>query len=306
MVLLCLFVLWWFLLHARNHGRALEPRVRTTRVLRYTGTTRLCEYLLVGTHGSAAYRITPGICVDDRGIRSKHPVGKIFPSMVRRWSLNQHYDIYSQLALGVRYLHLEVAVYRGDWVTLHSYLCGLDQVCLFLAENPGAFLLLHLQVFGTTQSVYEYVQTHAISGRVQCGVDREATLQSLRGKVVLFEPELYPADYVADLPLFLENRTPHRAPPPLSHTLRALQWVMTPSAATILWDVLLRPWSTGLARLPSVKDKALLRTHLATMQPSAFQILVVDHVDPETITMVEMRSVEKDKGHRYDITGTGP
>ena len=233
----------------------------------------LQDYTLLGTHGSAAYKVNPYVVVDDRGVSSKRTFSWL-RGLVMRWSLNQHYDIYSQLCMGVRFLQLEVSLYQGEWVTLHSYLCGslvadLAQIVKFIEkkDNP-AFVLLKVELFGVgSEAIDRNGKTIGLKLEELCGhhlwpkespIQKNTPLVSLRKKIIVVQDCLmYPEDYTTDIALFKANRSGFTARPP-STSLECFQWVMTPSTADLVWS-LLRPFPvTGLHRLPAV---AAGRTH---------------------------------------------
>lgn len=303
---------------AIDHSLPLKARVTKDKypTLAYTTETMLKEYLLIGTHGSAAYRINTTVCVDDRGEKAKHILGNTSPGIVRQWSLNQHYDLYSQLVLGARYIHLEVAVHKGSWVTIHSYLTGtlaasLDEIYAFLKDYSSGFVLLHTQVFGSAKiddhglTAQAYIRAYGTFSTYQHTdpVTQDTRLVTLHGKIVLMgQPgarmEMYPKDYTSVLETFDTNRELKRFKerPPVHDDKRLLcfQWVMTPVAQDMINDAL-KPWSTsGLFDLVTVTDKEKLKTYCTTRRDvlSNFQVFIVDHLDPAMAETIEAFNVE--------------
>ena len=300
---------------AMDYSLPLEARLSISqqRLLCHTSdpTLILGSYLLIGTHGSAAYRLDTSICVDDRGEYIKHIAGHITSGAVKQWGLNQHYDLYSQLILGARYLHLEVAVYKGEWVTIHSYLAGtlmndLNEIKSFLDDTTDGFALIHLQRFGTlavdddkrtaTDFAKEYFRTY-----LEPNVTRKTLLTSLKKKMVLLNDEttanveLYPRDYTTDISIFDVNRsTVHfeETPPQYVDTnsyLLGFQWVMTPGAESITNDILNPFNQSGLFDLESVHNRSKLSTYLQTESElqQNFQIFIVDHLDHDMYDRID-------------------
>jgi hypothetical protein len=280
---------------------------------------RLKDYLLIGTHGSTAYRIDSTIIVDDRGVRIKSLAGKITPGLIKQWALNQHYDIYSQLALGARYVHLEVAVHNGEWVTIHSFLAGklsedLGQIKSFLDDTTDGFALVHLQRFGEItidragmtymDHVHKLDPTNHYGVAVDTGaVTRETKLSALSGKMVFLGArsdnlgiELDPRDYTGDVTTFDTNRSVQQiqaTPPKHSNNpemLLGFQWVMTPGAYELVVDAANPFNKSGLFDFVTVTDKAKLRAYLVTHADTLlqmFHIFIVDHFDPATLGCIE-------------------
>ena len=290
----------------------LQPRLLPHQhvSLQYSRESTLClkDYLLIGTHGSSAYRLDCMSLVDDRGVRMKSLAGKLTPGLIKQWALNQHYDIYSQLALGARYVHLEVAVHDGEWVTIHSFLAGklsddLDQITRFLDHTTDGFALVHLQHFGettrdhTNKTCMDHI--HELAPKYHCSdpVTRATPLRALTGKLVVLggdglQIELYPGDYTGDVATFDSNRTTHRIqmhpPSQLNHpkTLLGFQWVLTPGTHEIAVDAVDPFHQSGLFDRVTVTSKTRLRDYLAT-HPDMFHVFIVDHFDEETRICIE-------------------
>lgn len=316
----------------------LEPRLLPHQhaPLHYSldGALRLKDYLLIGTHGSAAYRLDPAIIVDDRGVQSKSIAGKIVPGLIKQWALNQHYDLYSQLALGARYVHLEVAVYGGEWVTIHSYLAGplsadLDQITCFLDDTTDGFVLVHLERFGEQtedragKTYMDHVREldpkyHYHVAAADGAVTRETKISVLAGKMVVLGGcdegldmgiELYPGDYTGDMTTFDTNRTTQQiqASPPAHGTnprrLVGLQWVMTPGAQELIVDVATPFHRSGLFDFVTVTDRTKLREylvdHAVTPLLQTFHVFIVDHLDRETCRCIE------DYNYQHRLLGMG-
>jgi hypothetical protein len=297
----------------------LKPRLlanqHTTLHHSRNDSLRFKDYLLIGTHGSAAYRIDPAVIVDDRGVDVKRIAGKVTPGLIKQWALNQHYDIYSQLALGARYIHLEVAVHNGEWVTIHSFFAGtlaedLDQIKGFLDDTTEGFALLKVQRFGKTttdkvgKTYMDYIREidlkYRVDGRT---LTRETKLSTLMKKMIVFGTgddglrlELYPADYTSNVNIFDFNRNAKRiqANPP-KHiermgSLLGFQWVMTPGTRDIVMDLINPASRSGLFDFVTVKNKTKLREYLSTNADTflkTFHIFIVDHLDPETCSCIE-------------------
>jgi hypothetical protein len=271
----------------------------------------LKDYLLLGTHGSAAYRLDTTSIVDDRGVGIKHTAGKVTPGLIKQWALNQHYDIYSQLALGARYIHLEVAVYKGEWVTIHSYLAGplsedMGQVASFLEHTIDGFAIVHLQRFGEETkdksglSHVDYLRKLYPQYIVDSGVTTNTRINTLAKKMVILgvnmKSEMYPRDYTTDLATFDLNRTVQRVQdnPPQYHehidTLIGFQWVMTPGTGDLVGAAMNPFRKSGLFDLVTVTDKTKLREYIHTTAYSimpVFNIFIVDHLDTQTCTIEE-------------------
>ena len=298
------------------NGKPLAPTLLYKDRLQYTherdDSGTLEGYLLIGTHGSAAYRITPDVLVDSRGVGSKQTFSWL-TGLIRRWSLNQHYDIYSQLCLGARFLHLEIALHNEEWVTLHSYLCGgvaedMSQVVRFIEEKDNkAFVLLNIQLFGVSEgatdkasrTIWTYLSelggTHIWP--MDIPVSKKTTILSLRGKIVVVkysECRMYPSDYTTDNKTFDFNRSHTQIQTYLSENtkddrLGCLQWVMTPDTMDLVHSALLPYPISGLYTLPVVVDNTRFRRLLDSLYQvqSGFQVLLVDHLMPSISREIE-------------------
>lgn len=286
----------------------LRPRMTEIREIKFNDDYTLKDVILIGTHGSAAYRIDSSIVVDDRGKFVKH-IATVLPGFVAQWAKNQHYDIYSQLCLGVRFLHLEVAVYQGRWVCIHSYYAGelsddITQVVRFIEDHPDGFALIHVQTFGNTfQDSADKTAWEFIKGIVDdedmfvSYIRRDTKMSDLKGKIVLMLPNndndkqtkfhYYPQDYTADKDKFMENRT-QSSLGDRSHYVHPsmLQWVMTPGTTEMVNDITDIFAQGGLHKLPAVSDVDMRKNFLEQNKEylvSNFDVFIVDHVDSNAI-----------------------
>lgn len=289
-------------------GKSLAPalsysdRLHCLHEKDFSGTLEDC--LLIGTHGSAAYRVTPSVVVNDRGVGAKQTLSWL-SGLVRRWSLNQHYDVYSQLCMGARFLQWQVGLHQNEWVTLHSYLCGdvaadMTQVVRFVEEKGNqAFVLLSIQLWVNEDSVDSRGRTiwaylSELGGShvrpTNTPVSKWTPLQSLRRKIVIVtgvDCRMYPSDYTTNQETFDKNRSLAQIKSHLSETaddnrLACFQWVMTPDTQDVVQSALLPYPVTGLYSLPAVVDDTGRRNILNTLrqiQPG-FQVFLVDHLTP--------------------------
>ena len=282
----------------------MDPPVRA---LNFNAHNVLDDYLLIGTHGSAAYQLEPAVLVEDRGYAAKQVIGIMCPELVKAWSLNQHYTIYGQLALGARYLHLEVAVHDGTWVTLHSYRCGdlrheLSDIQRFLAcaNNPDIFALVYFQVFGEQQvdangDTVEDVVKHQLGVSLFAQkIGKMTRIGDLTQKLVMLTDaslEQYPADWTHDVAEFDRHRTPthmRRHPPANTQGMLCLTWVMTPHVTQMLASAVTFWTRSGIFSMETVTNKRKLQTFLETNSSYVrqFGILLVDHLDPATVDLI--------------------
>ena len=268
----------------------------------------LDDYLLIGTHGSAAYQLEPTVLVDDRGYAAKGLVGYLGPELVKTWSINQHYTIYGQLMLGARYLHLEVAVHDGMWVTLHSYRCGdlrheLTEIQRFLAqESPDIFALVYFQLFGAHRvdangdELLDLVKNQLGGSLFMQPISRQTRIRDLTQKLVMLTDtslEQYPADWTHDVGEFDRHRTPtymrHHPPTQLANAqcMLCFTWVMTPHVTQMITDAM-NLWTDSGTFSMETQNKRKLQTFLQDNSSylQQFGVMIVDHLDQTTADLI--------------------
>jgi hypothetical protein len=251
------------------------------------------DVMLVGTHGSAAYRLDVGKLVDDRNVGMKR-FGYLIQNYTRRWAINQRYSLYDQLTMGVRFLHLEISLYQDEWCTIHSYKAGtltedLLEILRFVTVSGSThFTLLQPQLFGnqamdTDSAGRTYMDaiddTLGPYGRLYHPHDHVSTYYNR--VAVLTSPPLHPRDSTDDVDVFLHNRD--QVGPPGQF----LQWVMTPDTKTIVRSMLLPFIVPGsLSDLYPTKHDHLLR-YIQSHQPLRFQCIIIDFVDPTFVEIID-------------------
>ena len=281
----------------------MDPPVRA---LNFHAQNVLDDYLLIGTHGSAAYQLEPTVLVEDRGYAAKKFIGIVCPELVKTWSLNQHYTVYGQLALGARYLHLEVAVHNGTWVTLHSYRCGdlrheLSDIQRFLAcdTHPDIFALVYFQVFGEQQvdangnDIQEVVKHQLGASLFAQPIGKMTRIEDLTQKLVMLTDaslEQYPADWTHDVEEFDRHRTPthmRHHPPANAQCMLCLTWVMTPHVTQMLAGAV-KFWTRSGIFSMETQNTRKLQTFLQdnSSYVQQFSILLVDHLTPATVDLI--------------------
>jgi len=268
-------------------------------------TLTLGNYTLIGTHGSAAYSIDSSVLVNNRnrGFSISPLFSGLFDGIIQRWAKNQHYDLYSQLQMGARYIHLEVCVHQGQWVTLHRYLArpvlqDIQQVNLFLkgsrrANKTKAFVLIHLERFGllctdaNNQTITQFVLSldNSISLKQ---VYTDTVISSLYGRGVIVSQRaaasFFPSDYVSDLKIFRNNRLVNKFPQPsINNSLNVFQWIMTPNLIDIMNNLFIPYPFSGLHLFESVNDGRFRTEYVRRNRiplKDSFEIFMVDHLDP--------------------------
>jgi hypothetical protein len=247
--------------------------------------------MLVGTHGSASYRLDVEKLVDDRNVGIKK-FGYLIQDFTRRWAMNQRFSLYDQLTMGVRFLHLEISLYQDEWCTIHSYKAGtlkedLLEILRFVSVSGSThFTLLHPQLFGDQDTdsagktyMDEIEEILGSSLRVYNPDDHVSTYYNT--VTVLHSPPLHPRDYTDDIDIFLKNRD--RVGPPGQF----LQWVMTPDTNTIVRNILLPFTTTGsLSDLYPTNHTHLVK-YIQSHEPLGFQCIIVDHVDPQFVSIID-------------------
>jgi hypothetical protein len=291
-VILVLVGIFFPLAHAQVH---LRPDTRPTVLLLDSDQDQpISDRMLIGTHGSAAYRLDVDTLVHDRGFRIKQ-YGYLVPGFTRRWGINQRYSLYDQLLIGVRFLHLEISLHNGEWCTIHSFKAGtlrddLLEIRRFVSMSGSTnFTLLYPELFDNDpEDTDDCGQTYlaAIADilgtyqRVYRPHDRMATYYN---KVAIVEAVSVVSSYTrtTNKKVFLYDR--------ISKTPsdRFLHWVMTPNTTTIVCSMFL-PFivPNSLSTLYATKHEHLT-AYLRSLPPLRGQCLIVDHVDPEFVAIVD-------------------
>jgi hypothetical protein len=251
------------------------------------------DSVLVGTHGSAAYRLDVEKLVDARAVGIKK-FGYLIPAFTRRWAINQRYSLYDQLQMGVRFLHLEIGLYQDEWCTKHSYGAGtlkedLLEILRFVTVSGSThFTLVHPQLFGskgtdTDSSGRTFMEEieHILGPHLRFYHPDDPVSTYYRKVAVLPAPPLYPMDGTDDVAVFLHNRDTEV---PLG---TFLQWVMTPETKTIVRSLFL-PFTTPGSLLDFYPTKHQhLDQYIQRHQPLRCQCILVDHVDPTFVAIID-------------------
>jgi hypothetical protein len=246
---------------------------------------------LVGTHGSAAYRLDVEKLVDDRNVGIKK-FGFMIQNFTRRWAINQQFSLYDQLTMGVRFLHLEISLYQDEWCTIHSYKAGtlkedlLDILRFVAVSGSTHFTLLHPQLFGdqdrdSAGKTYMDEMEEILGSSLRVYTPDDPVNTYYNTVAVIQSPPLYPRDYTDDIDIFLHNR--NKVVPPGTF----LQWVMTPDNTTIVRNIFL-PFITtnSLSDLYPTKHTHLFK-YLQSHEPLRVQCIIVDHVDPQFVSIID-------------------
>lgn len=213
--------------------------------------------------------------------------------------INQRYSVYDQLVIGVRFLHLEISLHHGEWCTIHSFKDGtlrrdLMEIRRFVMI-PGSshFTLLYPQLFRNEPSDMDssgrtYLTAISdILGTYQRAYRPEDPIVTYYNQVAIVDGAFFsvPPDSTTNWKTFLHNRSTKTCPDPFLH------WVMTPDVATITRSVVL-PFTThrSLSTLYPTNHENL-REYLRSSPPSTHrQCIIVDHVDPEFVEIVDAQN----------------
>lgn len=263
------------------------------------------RYILCGTHGSGAYSVDTTCLVDDRGVPGKKWFGLLFPGIVGRFTKNQHYDVFNQLMLGVRFVHLEVSWLKdgpstGRYVVIHSYYCAelldiLAQIHTFLQRTQKGFVCVQFQIFGPAPPVsLEYLlQSHEVHAHRFGGVlDDRTTFSDVYGKfIVLHNFQQVPIAALNTYPGFQhEIKREIQEVGETNFKNTGLAWVMTPNTSTIVHG-LFTPFSRrGLYNLESVLDQEYMKKVLFTDEDkiqNKYLCITMDHISESHVTLVD-------------------
>ena len=268
------------------------------------------DYILCGTHGSVSYGVNTDVLVDDRGYTIKK-LSTILPGITKRWSRNQHYDIFNQLLMGTRFLHLEVGWYKHSYVVLHSYYCTtlsdvLDQIIAFLDHTQKGFVVVQLQRWGSIPHDEKHLITYVRAyrniyyrfGHAQSDkpvtIQKDTFLKNLYGKFIIVQnfqqlPNVAARSTWYDFKHEVRKEIMTFRDPQSSHT-RGFAWVMVPNTKTIITKGS-QPFNhDGLFSFDSVRRKdfrtVFVHTHYAKIK-SCYSFFIMDHVSPGDIDMVD-------------------
>lgn len=253
----------------------------------------IVECMLIGTHGSAAYRLDLNTLVDDRGDVIKK-YGYLIPELTRRWALNHRYSLYDQLMIGVRFVHLEISLHAGEWCTIHSYKAGtlredlLEIRRFVMLAGSSHFAIVHPHLFvNTVDDIDSDGHTYLTAINMILGtnvreynpVDPVSTYYNT--VAIVASPAESPRDSTANVDMFLRNRDK------VIPSGRFFSWVMTPDTNTIIRSILL-PFTSpmSLATLYPTKHDNLV-AYIQTNQPLRCQCIIIDHVDPAFVTIID-------------------
>jgi hypothetical protein len=278
---------------ARVHTRA--EKQSTVLLLDSDQDRPISDRMLIGTHGSAAYRLDLGTLVADRGFNMKK-YGHWTPDLTRRWAINQVYSLYDQLRMGVRFLHLEISLHKEEWCTIHSYKAGtlfedVHEIRRFvLLPDSSHFTLLYPQLFDNKPSDVDssgrtYLEAIAdILGTCQRSYRPRDPMVTYYNRVAIVDAASAqsPHDDTTTVSTFLHNHVPIS-----KRSDRFLHWVMTPGLNTIVRSICL-PFTSpkSLSTLYPNKHENLT-AYLRTVPPLQCQCIIVDHVDPEFVAIVD-------------------
>lgn len=280
-------------------GLSVVPTVKIERSLYYyqDENIQMKDYLLIGTHGSVAYNINTRVLVHDRGITSKRYFGYILPGITKRWSKNQHYDILSQLRMGVRFLHIEVGWYNKKNVAIHSFYCMdlvevLNQVHIFLDQTTKGFVFLQLQKFGTFPDDHNFTNIMKSHHTYNKTINKFTLLKDIYKSMVILKTFYQrPSLNRQHWNLFLQTAKQEINRTSKTNLLTSgFSWVMTPNQNTILTSIN-RPFDReGLYTFPTVKNKLSLQIFVNQFKQELkgnYLCILIDHFDFEDINIIE-------------------
>ncbi|MAF67638.1 MAG: hypothetical protein CMJ84_18535 [Planctomycetes bacterium] len=108
--------------------------------------TRLVDLVLPGTHDSGSHAITP----DSPPAPGEPEFYKHFSALAAAWARTQEHSLSRQLAGGIRYLDLRVALHEGELVLVHGLVSralagALEEIRCFALAHPREPVLLDFQ-----------------------------------------------------------------------------------------------------------------------------------------------------------------